>query len=95
MDKKATDIVCYLTWVGWVIAFIAGDREGAKFHLNQSLVLAIAGLICTVAGRLHVVGWIAGLVGFVIGIFTLIGFIYACMGEEKELPIIGGIKILN
>ena len=78
MDKKVTGIVCYLTWIGWVIAYIAGDREGAKFHLNQSLVLAVAGIL-----------------GVVIGIFTIIGLVYACMGEEKELPIIGGIKILN
>ena len=95
MDKKVTGIVCYLTWIGWVIAYIAGDREGGKFHLNQSLVLAVAGIICTIAGRLPLVGWVAGILGVVIGIFTIIGLVYACMGEEKELPIIGGIKILN
>ena len=29
MDKRATDIVAYLTWVGLLIAFVAGDRGGA------------------------------------------------------------------
>jgi len=31
MDKKTTGIVAYLTWIGLVIAFVAGDKEGAKF----------------------------------------------------------------
>ena len=94
MDKKATDIVCYLTWVGWIIAFVAGDREGSKFHLNQSLVIGLAGIICTIAGRFPFVGWVAGIVGFVVAVFNIIGFIYACTGQEKELPVVGGIKIL-
>lgn len=34
MDKKTTSIVAYLTWIGLIIALCAGDREGAKFHVN-------------------------------------------------------------
>jgi uncharacterized membrane protein len=45
MDKKTTGIVSYITLIGWLIAFCAGDKEGAKFHLNQSLVLYLASLI--------------------------------------------------
>ena len=45
MDKRATDIVAYLTWVGLLIAFVAGDREGSRFHLNQSLVIWLAGTV--------------------------------------------------
>ena len=26
MDKRTTDVVAYLTWVGLLIAFIMGDR---------------------------------------------------------------------
>ena len=37
-------MLAYLTWIGWLIAFLSGDREGARFHLNQGLVLAIAAL---------------------------------------------------
>ena len=39
MDAKTTGIVAYITWIGLVIAFVLGDREGAKFHLNQALVI--------------------------------------------------------
>ena len=39
MDKKTTSWVSYITFIGWIIAYLAGDKEGAKFHLNQSLVI--------------------------------------------------------
>lgn len=37
MNKKTTGIIAYITWIGWIVAFCAGDKEGAKFHLNQAL----------------------------------------------------------
>ena len=42
MNKRTTDIVAYLTWIGLVVAFVAGDRQRSKFHLNQALALAKA-----------------------------------------------------
>ena len=30
MDAKTTGIVAYLTWIGLLIALVAGDREGAE-----------------------------------------------------------------
>ena len=33
--KKTTDIVAYITWIGLLVALIAGDRKDEKFHLNQ------------------------------------------------------------
>ena len=44
MDKKTTGIVAYLTWIGWLIALLAGDKEGAKFHINQALVILLFSL---------------------------------------------------
>ena len=57
MNKKVTGIVSYITIIGWIIAFLAGDKEGAKFHLNQSLVINLASLIN---------GWV---LGRILGIF--------------------------
>ena len=54
MNKKVTGILCYISILLWVVAYVAGDKEGAKFHLNQGLILNIAGLIC---GFVPVVGW--------------------------------------
>ena len=45
MDKKTTGIVAYITWIGLLVAFLAGDKEGAKFHLNQSLVIWLVNLL--------------------------------------------------
>lgn len=89
MDTKTTGIVAYITWIGLLIAFLAGDKEGAKFHINQSLVLVIASVIC---GIIPIVGWIAEIVVLV---FTVMGIISAVNGEEKPLPLIGGIKIIK
>lgn len=89
MDKKVTGIIAYIGLIGWLIAYLAGDKEGAKFHLNQALVLALGELI---------VGWIpviGGILSFVLFIFAIMGIVSAAKEEEKELPLIGGIKILK
>ena len=97
MDKKTTGIIAYITFIGWLIAFLAGDREGAKFHLNQALVLAIIEILLSVLGRIHfwplsILVILASFCGFVL---WLLGLISAIKDEEKPLPIIGGIKILQ
>lgn len=89
MDKKTTGIVAYITWIGLLIAFITGDKEGAKFHLNQALVVWIAGLLC---GFIPLVGWIGSLFCLVCAI---IGLISAINGTEKEVPLLGKIKLLK
>ena len=71
-----------------MIAFVAGDKEGAKFHLNQALVIFLFGLLV----------WIPCL-GQIWGIFIIVcwimGLIAAINQEEKPVPLIGGIKILK
>ena len=95
MDKRTTDVVAYLTWVGLIIAFVAGDRERSRFHLNQSLVIWLAGTICGILARVPLVGWIIGAVG---GLFCavcwFIGIINAVQGVEKEVPRLGQFKLL-
>ena len=103
MDTKTTGIVAYLTWIGLLIAFLAGDKEGAKFHLNQSLVLVIASVACsllaTIGAFIPFIGWlisaVAGLASIAVIVFIIMGIVSAVNGEEKPLPIIGGIKILK
>lgn len=96
MDKKVTNVVAYLTWVGLVIAFVIGDREGSKFHINQSLVIWLVG---TVAGLLNVVPLVGGLISVVGGLFCavcwFIGIINAIQGIEKPVPLLGQIKLLK
>lgn len=88
MDKKTTSIIAYLTWIGLIIALCAGDREGAKFHLNQAFVIWLFSLI----GIIPCIGWIWAIFMFVCWIM---GLIAAINQEEKPVPLIGGIKILK
>ena len=76
MDAKTTSIVAYLTWIGLIIAICAGDKEGAKFHINQALVILLFSLLSMV------VCWIMGLIA-------------AINQEEKEVPLIGKIRIIK
>ena len=95
MDKKVTGIVAYIGILGWLIAYLAGDKEGAKFHLNQALVLDIASLACGVLSGIPIVGILTGLAGIVILVFAIMGLISAVKDEEKPLPFIGGIQLLK
>lgn len=87
MDKRTTDIVCYLSWVGLAIAFIMGDRENSRFHLNQSLVLNLA---ATVFSWIPWIGWALGIF---CAICWFIAIVNAIQGVEREVPLLGQIKL--
>lgn len=88
MDTKTTSIVAYLTWVGLVIALLAGDKEGAKFHLNQALVIMLFSLI----GIIPCIGWIWAIFMLVCWVM---GLVAAINQDEKEVPLIGKIRLLK
>ena len=88
MNAKVTSIVGYISWIGLIIAFCAGDKEGAKFHLNQALVIFLFSLLSVVP----CIGWIWGI--FMI-VCWIMGLIAAINQEEKEVPLIGSIRILK
>jgi len=88
MDKRTTDIVAYLTWIGLLIALLAGDRENAKFHLNQAIVI----VLFFIPAAIPCIGWIWGI--FMV-VCWFIGFIGAINGEERPIPLLGDIHILK
>lgn len=88
MDAKTTSIVAYLTWIGLIIAVCAGDKEGAKFHVNQALVILLFSLL----GLIPCIGWIWSIFMLVCWIM---GLIAAINQEEKEVPLIGRIRLLK
>ena len=95
MDKKVTGIVAYITLVGWLIAYLAGDKEGAKFHINQALVLFLAGVVCGILSWIPLIGIIAGILNIVVFVFWIMGLVSACKGTEKPVPILGGIHLIK
>ena len=88
MNKRTTDIVAYLSWIGLLVAFLAGDKENSKFHINQSLVIMIFSLLAIIP----CIGWIWGI--FMI-VCWFMGIISAVNEEEKPVPVIGNIKIIK
>ncbi|HIU52306.1 MAG TPA: hypothetical protein IAB70_06830 [Candidatus Merdicola faecigallinarum] len=88
MNAKTTSIIAYITWIGLIVAFCAGDREGAKFHLNQALVI----MLFTLLSVIPCIGWIWGIFMLVCWIM---GLIAAINQEEKEVPLIGKIKLIK
>ncbi|MBQ3409343.1 MAG: hypothetical protein IJH12_09090 [Clostridia bacterium] len=96
MDTKTTGWVAYITWIGLIVAFCAGDKEGAKFHLNQALVIFIAALAGSIVMFIPIIGWIVGSLWIVfVFVCWILGLIAAINQEEKEVPLLGQIKILK
>lgn len=108
MSKRTTDIVAYLTWIGLVIALLAGDRRNSRFHLNQALVLTLIGVVLTIVYRVAyflidiasfglltgIIGALNALVSLVLLVLTIMGLLNAIQGIEKPLPLIGGIHLI-
>lgn len=96
MSKRTTDIVAYLSYVGLLIALVAGDRINSRFHLNQALVIWLA---CTILGLIGYVPLLGGIVSGVGEIFCaicwFIGIVNAAHGVEKEVPLLGQIQLLH
>lgn len=88
MDTKTTGIVGYITWIGLIVALCAGDKEGAKFHLNQALVIFIFALL----GVVPCIGWIWEI--FIL-VCWIMGLIAAINQEEKRVPLIGNITLIK
>lgn len=88
MDARTTGIVAYITWIGLVIALVAGDKEGAKFHLNQALVIFLFSLLSAIP----CIGWVWAV--FMV-VCWVMGLIAAINEEEKPVPLIGGITLIK
>ena len=97
MNKKTTDVVSYITIIGWIIAYLIGTKEESKFHLNQALVLDVAEIVLSLLAKIFggLLGWIFGALNLVLFILWIIGLVAAVKGEDKAVPILGGIQILK
>lgn len=97
MDKKTTGVVAYITIFGWFVAYLAGDRENAKFHLNQGLVVDLAFLALAALAKMPIgiVRWFAALLEIFVLVFCIMGIVYAAQDQEKEIPLLGSFKLLK
>lgn len=96
MNTKTLSIVSYVTLIGWAIAYFSGkDKADAllRYHLKQSLGLAIVSVIFSIA--LNIVASIIpalsflGVLGLAITVFWVLGIINAANGALKPVPVFG------
>lgn len=108
-QNKVMAVLAYLG-ILVLIPLFARDKQSeyARFHTNQGLVLWIAGIIVNLLTGGSFFGihlwfyfdsWfmsiLGGILSLVIFIFAIVGIVYACRGERRELPIVGSIKIIK
>src|SRR5690554_2567354 len=93
MDNKTISIISYITIVGWLIAYLVGKDNldnFSKYHLRQSLGLAIVGIVLNIITiSISFLGMIVNLIGLLLLILFIIGIINAVNGQMKPLPVIG------
>ncbi|EPR73346.1 hypothetical protein ADIWIN_1777 [Winogradskyella psychrotolerans RS-3] len=92
-EGKTIAIIAYITLIGLIIAFVMNSEkknEFARYHIKQSLGLALTGLTLLIIGLIPILGWLINIVGiFVLLYLWIMGLINAINGNEKPLPILG------
>lgn len=97
-NGKTTAIVCYITLIGWLIAYF-GMHQSKKtslgsFHLRQTLLLFIIAIVYqivvySITIAVPAIGMILSIGGLVFLVLWILGLIAAINGEEKPMPVIG------
>lgn len=98
--NKAFAIVGYIIPILFFIPLVTDAKNSpfAKFHANQQLILLIGWVVVNVVGGvIPFIGWFIILpLGFIfLVIVAIMGIIGAAKGEMKELPLIGGFKLIS
>lgn len=99
-DNKVFAMVCYiLSFVGIIIALLASkDSEYTKFHVRQSLKLAVTEILVMIVGAIiPFLGWFVVLpIGLIIlFVLQIICFFQVCRGKAKEPAIIRSFGFLK
>lgn len=98
--NKAMGIVGYIIPILFFIPLVTDAKNSpfAKFHANQQLMLLIAAVVVNVVGGIiPIIGWfiILPLGSIFLIVVAIMGIINAAKGEMKELPLIGGFKLIS
>ena len=102
-QNKVMGILAYLSWLVLIPLFAAKDSKFARFHCNQGIILAIVEIIAWIVfgilSLIPFVGLLFVILNIVVSIacfiFAILGIINAASGVAKELPLIGGIRIIK
>ena len=90
-------VISYITWIGFFVALVIGDRNDdfTRMHLNQALVLNIAGIAAGVIAIIPLVGTIAGgILEIVVWVLDIMGIIRAASWSMEPLPFISDFHLI-
>lgn len=106
MENKK--LYCILAYIGplWLVGLLSAPNEpDVKFHVNQGIVLSILDVVLYIVASIlaAILGWhllfLSTLIWLAVGVSILVlaimGIMNANNGVQKELPVIGKIKILK
>ena len=102
MNQKTASIISYITIIGWLISYFSTKDQQrdslVKFHLKQSLGLAIVSLFCNISTTIvailvPTIATILSLIGLVFLGLIIIGAINASKEQETPLPFIGNLFV--
>jgi uncharacterized membrane protein len=91
-NPKTAAVVCYLTFIGWLIAYFAIYKNNktslAGYHLRQTLLLYILLVVTNISGYWAQRGFLIALdtVWFILWIW---GFLIAVNEHQQPVPFIG------
>lgn len=93
-EGKTMAIIAYVTIIGLLIAFIMNNdkkNEFAKFHIGQSVRIAILGIANYVISMFlpSGLGIISTIISFAVLVFWILGIVNAINLKDKPLPVIG------
>lgn len=94
---KILSAICYLNFIFIIIALLLEPNSRfLRYHINQSIVLYVFGIICGIAAVVPFLGWIVTAVGGIASfVFLIMGVIRAFKGRAKDLPLIGKYTVVH
>ena len=90
-------VVSYITWIGFVIAFVGRDPADplVRRHLNQALLINILETISRILGRFAFFGPVTFIIDLAVLVFFFMGIIRALNMDSRPLPLIGEIELIH
>ncbi|MDR2515075.1 MAG: hypothetical protein LBD02_07725 [Christensenellaceae bacterium] len=95
-NEKVLALLAYFGFLFLVPMLAAPNSHFCRYHANQGLVLFLFEIALGIVGVIPILGSIVAIVGSIFGVVCFVmGIINALKGEEKPLPLIGGITIIK
>ena len=89
--------LCYVSFLFMIIALLLEpNSKFLRYHINQSIILTVFGLLCGLAAIVPFIGWIASVLGCIlVFVFSIMGIVRAIKREARDLPLIGKYVIVH